>query len=48
LDAGGIIVLKTVDRRVRFEVNTTNAQKAGLRISVQLLRLAAAVRGEPQ
>jgi hypothetical protein len=46
LDAGGIIVLKVVDRRVRFEVNTTNAQKAGLRISAQLLGLAAAVRGE--
>jgi hypothetical protein len=46
-DAGGIIVLKVVDRRVRFEVNTTNAQKAGLRISAQLLSLAAAVRGEP-
>jgi hypothetical protein len=45
LDTGGIIVLKVVDRRVRFEVNTTNAQKAGLRISVQLLNLAAAVRG---
>jgi hypothetical protein len=45
-EAGGIIVLKVVDRRVRFEVNTTNAQKAGLRISAQLLGLAAAVRGE--
>ena len=44
----GIIVLKVVERRVRFEVNTTNAQKAGLRISAQLLALAAAVRGEPQ
>ena len=48
LEAGGIIVLKVVERRVRFEVNTTNAQKAGLRISAQLLALAAAVRGEPQ
>jgi hypothetical protein len=48
LEAGGIIVLKVVERRVRFEVNTTNAQKAGLRISAQLLGLAAAVRGEPQ
>jgi hypothetical protein len=46
LEAGGIIVLKVVERRVRFEVNTTNAQKAGLRISAQLLGLAAAVRGE--
>ncbi len=46
LEAGGIIVLKVVERRVRFEVNTANAQKAGLRISAQLLSLAAAVRGE--
>jgi hypothetical protein len=46
LEAGGIILLKVVERRVRFEVNTTNAQKAGLRISAQLLGLAAAVRGE--
>jgi len=48
LKAGGIIALKIVDRRVRFEVNTANAQKAGLRISAQLLNLATAVRGEAQ
>jgi hypothetical protein len=45
LDDGGIIVLKIVDRRVRFEVDAGNAQRAGLRISSQLLSLAAAVRG---
>jgi hypothetical protein len=45
LDDGGIIVLKVVERRVRFEVNATNAEKAGLRINAQLLSLAAAVRG---
>jgi hypothetical protein len=45
LDAGGIIALKVVDRRVRFEVNASNAQKAGLRINAQLLNLAAAVSG---
>jgi hypothetical protein len=48
LEDGGIIVLKVVERRVRFEVSTLNAQKAGLRISAQLLGLAAAVRGERQ
>jgi hypothetical protein len=48
LEAGGIIALKVVDRRVRFEVNTTNAEKAGLRISAQLLGLAAAVRVETE
>jgi hypothetical protein len=45
LQAGGIIALKVVDRRVRFEVNATNAQRAGLRIDAQLLSLAASVRG---
>jgi hypothetical protein len=45
LDAGGIIALKVVDRRVRFDVNAANAQKAGLRISAQLLNLAATIRG---
>jgi hypothetical protein len=48
LNAGGIIVLKVVERRVRFEVNATNANRAGLRISAQLLSLAAAVRGGPE
>lgn len=48
LEDGGIILLKIVERRVRFEVNATNAEKAGLRISAQLLGLAAAVRREPQ
>lgn len=47
LDNGGIVVLKIVDRRVRFEVNTANARKAGLRINAQLLSLAAAVHGGP-
>jgi hypothetical protein len=45
LDDGGAIALKMVGRRVRFEVNATNVQKSGLRISAQLLSLAAAVRG---
>jgi hypothetical protein len=47
LDNGGIIALKIVDGRVRFEVHTANAQKAGLRISSQLLQLALTVRGGP-
>jgi hypothetical protein len=48
LDDGGIIALRVVERRVRFEVDATNAQKAGLRINAQLLSLAAAVRGGVQ
>jgi hypothetical protein len=45
LDDGGIISLKMVERRVRFEVSVTNARRAGLRINAQLLNLAVAVRG---
>ena len=45
LNDGVIIVLKVVDRRVRFEVDVTNARKAGLRINAQLLGLATVVHG---
>lgn len=44
LDEGGIISLRLVKRRVRFEVNTAAAERVGLRVSSQLLRLATAVR----
>jgi hypothetical protein len=47
LDGGGIIAMKIVDGKVRFEIHAANAQKAGLRISSQLLSLASAVRGGP-
>jgi YfiR/HmsC-like len=47
LDAGGIIALKVIDRRVRFDVNTANAEKVGLRLDAQLLSLAASVRRGP-
>jgi YfiR/HmsC-like len=47
LEDGGIIAMKIVDGKVRFEVHAANAQKAGLRISSQLLSLALAVRGGP-
>ena len=47
LDQGGIIVLRIVERRVRFEVNAAGAQNVGLRISSQLLSLALSVRGGP-
>ena len=46
LDAGGIIQLNVIERRVRFEVSLPAALRARLTISSQLLRLAAAVRGE--
>jgi hypothetical protein len=44
-DAGGIISLKTVDDRSRFEVNMAAAERAGLKLSAKLLRLASAVIG---
>jgi hypothetical protein len=47
LDEGGIIALRIVERRVRFEVNAAGAQRVGLRISSQLLSLALNVRGGP-
>jgi hypothetical protein len=45
LDQGGIIGLRMVDGRVRFDVDDGAARRAGLRISSQLLRLALTVRG---
>ena len=47
LDAGGIIQLRTVDNRVRFDISSSAAGRVGLRLSSQLLRLAVNVRGEP-
>lgn len=43
--AGGIMQLRVADRRVRFEISTTAADRAGLHLSAQLLRLAQAVHG---
>ena len=47
LDDGGIIRLRLVDRRVRFDVNVRAAHRVNLILSSQLLRLASEVRGEP-
>jgi len=46
LDRGGIIQLKLVDRRVRFEIDQRAASRAGLILSSQLLRLASSVRSD--
>jgi len=48
LEDGGIVQLRQVGGRMRFDVNASAAQKSGLRISSQLLQLALTVRGEPQ
>jgi hypothetical protein len=45
LDEGGIIQLHVIDGRVRFEINVAAAQRVGLRLSSQLLRLAMSVKG---
>ena len=41
---GGVIALLVEDRKVRFDVDTTAAQGAGLRVSSKLLALTHAVR----
>jgi hypothetical protein len=48
LDEGGIVNLRIVDGRVRFDINVAAADRAGVRLSSQLLRLALTVRrGQP-
>jgi hypothetical protein len=44
LDQGGIIRLREVNGRLRFDINAAAAQHAGLKISAQLLQLAVSVR----
>ena len=47
LDTGGIIQLNVVDNRIRFDISYSAADRVGLRLSSQLLRLAVNVRGAP-
>jgi hypothetical protein len=44
---GGMIQFVLDGNRVRFEINLSAAQKAGLTLSSELLRVAVAVRREP-
>ena len=46
LDNGGIVALRVVSGRLRFDIDVSAARRAGLRISSQLLGLAVSVRGE--
>ena len=48
IDEGGIVALRMVNGRVRFDVNVEAANQAGLRLSSQLLQLALSVRGGPE
>ncbi len=45
---GGMIQFVVAQNKVRFEVNLTNAQDAGLTLSSELLKVAIAVRKSPQ
>jgi hypothetical protein len=45
---GGMIQFVIVGNRIRFEVNLTSAQDAGLILSSDLLKVAVAVRKSPQ
>ncbi len=47
-DAGGTIGLVDAEQRVQFEVNIASAQRANVRVSSQLLRLARNTRGKLQ
>lgn len=43
---GGMITFQTADDKVRFEINVGAAERAGLKISAQLLKLAVAPNGK--
>ena len=47
LDEGGVIEIRLVDNRLRFDVNVAAADAAGLKVSAQLLRLALRVKRGP-
>ena len=40
MPAGGIINFRIVEKQIRFEINATAAERAGLRLSSELLRMA--------
>lgn len=44
-ERGGVINLRLVDERVRFEISLTHARAVGLSVDPQLLRLALTVHG---
>lgn len=45
LDEGGMLQLRTVGTRLKFDIDIDAADRVGLRINPQLLRLATTVRG---
>jgi hypothetical protein len=47
MDRGGMIALRLVDRKVHFDINMDATERAGLKLSSQLLRLAKVIHGAP-
>jgi hypothetical protein len=45
IEEGGMVALRMAGGRVRFDINVDAANRAGLRLSSQLLQLALSVRG---
>jgi hypothetical protein len=43
-ERGGIIGFRTVDNRIRFDINVDEANRSGLKISSEILKLARVVR----
>lgn len=46
-ERGGIIRFILIDEKVRFEINQASGERAGLKLSGQLLKLATALRRTP-
>jgi len=44
--SGGVINFVTVEKKIRFEINLDAAERADLKISSKLLRLAQIVKDE--
>jgi hypothetical protein len=47
VERGGTIGMLTRDSRILFEINVEAGQRAGLKLSSQMLKLARAVKGRP-
>jgi hypothetical protein len=47
VERGGMVALVKVDNRIAFDVNVEATQRANLKLSSQVLKLARIVRGKP-
>jgi len=46
IEHGGIIGFIIVDNKVKFEINLKASEKAGIKISSKLLKLAKSIKGQ--